>query len=43
MKKRDVYIKFDMPHLYTSITQTLSLAHIYTHIQSLIQPPMLLS
>ena len=32
MKKRNVYIKFDMPHLYTSSTQTLSLslAHVYT-------------
>ena len=44
--------KFDMPHLYTSITQLrLSLLHMYTpthkhtypHIQSLIPPPMLLS
>ena len=35
MKKRNVYIKFDMPHLYTSITQdSLSLAHVYTHTQT---------
>ena len=29
IKKRNVYIKFDMPHLYTSITQD-SLLHMYT-------------
>ena len=52
MKKKNVYIKFDMPHLYTSITKdSLSCTcihphtntHIYPHIQSLIPPPMLLS
>ena len=31
IKKRNVYIKFDMPHLYTSITCTQdSLLHMYT-------------
>ena len=35
MKKRNVYIKFDMPHLYTSITQDcLSCTCIHTHTQT---------